>query len=156
MTIGQFGEWLVIGLVPLAVHRFGVKKTMLLGAGAWALRFGLSAIGYPQWLMIATIGLHGFAFGFFFVVAQMYVDRAAGPDIKASAQNLLIFVIYGMGTIVGSVLTGFIRTYFNNDWHKIWAGPFALTLVCMAIFALFFRDTAITKKPVLEGDPLLV
>ncbi len=156
MTIGQFGEWLVIGLVPLSVHRFGVKKTMLIGAGAWALRFGLSAIGYPQWLMIATIGLHGFAFGFFFVVAQMYVDRAAGPDIKASAQNLLIFVIYGLGTIVGSVLTGYIRDYFKNDWHKIWTGPFLLTLVCMLIFATFFKDTAIEKKPVLEGDPLLV
>ncbi len=165
MTLGQVGEWLVIGLVPLAVHRFGVKNTMIIGAGAWALRFGLSAIGQPQWLMIATIGLHGFAFGFFFVVAQMYVDRAAGPDIKASAQNLLIFIIYGLGTIVGSVLTGYVRNYFSvvengkvisENWTGIWAGPFVLTLVCIAIFALMFRDTAITKKTVVEGDPLLV
>ncbi len=155
MVIGQVAEFLVIGLVPLVVRRFGVKQTMMLGAGAWALRFGLSAIGQPWWLMIATIGLHGFAFAFFFVVAQMYVDRAAGPDIKASAQNLLIFIIYGLGTIVGSVLTGYIRDYFHDDWTKVWAGPFVLTLICMAIFALFFQDTAITKKPVVEGDPLL-
>jgi nucleoside transporter len=155
MAIGQIAELLVIGLVPFAVHRFGVKKTMVLGAGAWALRFGLSAIGQPQWLMIATIGLHGFAFAFFFVVAQMYVDRAAGPDIKASAQNLLIFIIYGLGTIVGSVLTGYIRSYFQDDWTKVWSGPFVLTLICLAIFGLFFKDTAITKKPVIEGDPLL-
>lgn len=165
MAIGQVAELLIIGVVPLAVHRFGVKNTMLLGAGAWVLRFGLSAIGQPQWLMIATIGLHGFAFAFFFVVAQMYVDRAAGPDIKASAQNLLIFVIYGLGTIVGSVLTGYVRDYFSvvkdgkvisENWTGIWAGPFVLTLICIAIFALMFRDTAITKKPVIEGDPLLV
>jgi nucleoside transporter len=154
MTIGQIAELLVIGMVPLAVHRFGVKNTMLLGAGAWALRFGLSAIGQPQWLMIATIGLHGFAFGFFFVVAQMYVDRAAGADIKATAQNFLIFVIYGIGTIVGSVLTGYVRVYFANDWSKIWMGPFLLTLVCMAVFALFFRDTKIAK-PVSEPEPSL-
>ena len=108
MTIGQFAE--AAGdrpgpdLAGPAARR--EERTMMIGAGAWALRFGLSAIGQPQWLMIATIGLHGFAFGFFFVVAQMYVDRAAGPDIKASAQNLLIFIIYGMGTIIGSVLTG--------------------------------------------------
>ena len=156
MVIGQVAEALVIGMVPWVVQRLGVKQTMLLGAGAWALRFCLSAIGQPWWLMIATIGLHGFAFAFFFVVAQMYVDRAAGPDIKASAQNLLIFIIYGLGTIVGSVLTGYIRDYFHNDWHKVWAGPFVLTLVCIAIFALLFRDTAITKKTVVEGDPLLV
>jgi nucleoside transporter len=155
MVIGQVAEFLVIGLVPVVVKRFGVKQTMMLGAGAWALRFGLSSIGQPWWLMISTIGLHGFAFAFFFVVAQMYVDRAAGPDIKASAQNLLIFVIYGMGTIVGSVLTGYVREYFQDDWTKVWAGPFVLTLICMAIFALFFQDTAIAKKPVVEGDPLL-
>lgn len=155
MVIGQVAEALVIGLVPVVVHRFGVKNTMLLGAGAWALRFGLSSIGQPWWLMIATIGLHGFAFAFFFVVAQMYVDRAAGPDIKATAQNLLIFIIYGLGTIVGSVLTGYVRDFFHNDWAKVWAGPFVLTLICMAIFALMFRDTEIRKKPVLEGDPLL-
>ena len=155
MVIGQVAEAVVIGLVPLVVHRFGVKQTMMLGAGAWALRFGLSAIGQPWWLMIATIGLHGFAFAFFFVVAQMYVDRAAGADIKATAQNLLIFIIYGLGTIVGSVLTGYVRDFFHDDWSKVWAGPFVLTLICMAIFALLFHDTAITKKTVVEGDPLL-
>ncbi len=97
MTIGQIAEMACMVLVPAAVRKFGVKNTMLLGASAWALRFGLSAIGQPQWLMVATIALHGFAFGFFFVVAQMYVDRAASSDIKASAQNLLIFVVYGIG-----------------------------------------------------------
>ena len=154
MVIGQVAELLVIGVVPWAVHRFGVKNTMLIGAGAWAVRFGLSAIGRPQWLMITTIGLHGFAFGFFFVVAQMYVDRAAGPDIKATAQNFLIFIIYGLGTVVGSVLTGEIRSYFHDDWSKIWAGPMVLTLACMVAFALLFRDAAITKKPVLPSPTL--
>lgn len=151
MTIGQIAEVLVMMLVPLSVSRLGVKKTMLTGAGAWALRFGLSAIGYPFWLMISTIALHGFAFGFFFVVAQMYVDRAASKDIKASAQSLLIFVVYGQGTILGSVLTGYVRRYFTEEingvkvenWHGIWMGPFLLTLICMLIFALFFKDEEI-------------
>jgi hypothetical protein len=151
MTIGQIAEVLVMLLVPLSVAKLGVKKTMLIGAGAWALRFGLSAIGYPFWLMITTIALHGFAFGFFFVVAQMYVDRAASQDIKASAQGLLIFVVYGQGTIVGSVLTGYIRSYFTEElggvkvenWRGIWMGPFLLTLVCMIIFALLFKEEQI-------------
>jgi MFS family permease len=154
MTIGQIAEAVVIVLVPIAVSKFGVKKTMLIGAAAWALRFGLSAYGKPQWLMISTIGLHGFAFGFFFVVAQMYVDRAASGDIKASAQNLLIFVIYGLGTIVGSAITGRVRKAFTTtvgdvtteNWTGIWMGPFILTLVCMLIFALFFKEGEIAKS----------
>ena len=104
--------------------------------------------------MIATIGLHGFAFGFFFVVAQMYVDRAASPDIKATAQNLLVFVIYGLGTVIGSAITGGIRNAFavvvngvpGENWTGIWMGPFVLTLFCMLIFALFFREGEIAKS----------
>ncbi|WZO96828.1 MFS transporter [Isosphaeraceae bacterium EP7] len=152
MTIGQIAELVVMAFVPMAVAKLGVKNTMLLGAGAWALRFGLSAYGRPQWLMIVTIALHGFAFGFFFVVAQMYVDKAASKDIKATAQNLLVFVIYGMGTIVGSVITGWIRDANTvagvENWRGIWMGPFLLTLVCMVIFAVGFRETSISKEKV--------
>jgi MFS family permease len=159
MTIGQIAEVLVMLLVPLSVEKLGVKNTMLIGAGAWALRFGISALGYPFWLMISTIALHGFAFGFFFVVAQMYVDRAASKDIKASAQSLLIFVVYGMGTILGSVLTGYVRRYFTEDmngtrvenWHGIWMGPFLLTLFCMLVFWLLFREEQFGEKPGRSG-----
>jgi MFS family permease len=153
MTFGQIAEAFIIILVPISVAKLGVKRTMLIGAAAWALRFGLSAYGRPQWLMLLTIGLHGFAFGFFFVVAQMYVDRAASGDIKASAQNLLIFVIYGLGTILGSVLSGRTMDYFTVaveptrtfNWTGIWLGPFLLTLLSMLIFALFFREGEISK-----------
>jgi nucleoside transporter len=164
MTIGQIAEAVVMLVVPLTVAKLGVKKTMLLGAGMWALRFGLSMLGSPWWLMIATIGLHGFCFGFFFVVAQMYVDRAASGDIKASAQNLLIFLIYGIGTIVGSVLAGVLMKRFGvvtkglphtgSDWMPIWAGPFILTLLSMAIFALLFREEEL-RKPSGSPEPAL-
>ena len=155
MTIGQIAEVVIMVLVPFAVARFGYKRTMILGASAWALRFGLSIIGQPWWLMIATIGLHGFCFGFFFVVAQMFVDRAASGDIKATAQNMLVFIIYGLGTILGSLLTGEIRSHFGNDWSKIWAGPFVLTILCIVAFALLFKEGEI-GKPAAATDPGLV
>jgi nucleoside transporter len=150
MTISQFAEAAVVLLIPLSVARLGYKTTMLIGLGAWAARFGLSALGYPKWLMISTLGLHGFAFGFFFIVAQMFVDRAASRDIKASAQSLLIFVIYGLGTVAGSLLAGEAMHYFHtgagltgHDWRAIWMGPFILTLVCMGAFALLFKEEQI-------------
>jgi nucleoside transporter len=147
MTIGQIAEVVVMLFVPLAVRKLGTKWTMVLGASAWALRFLLSTIGQPWWLMIATIGLHGFCFGFFFVVAQMFVDRAASGDIKASAQNLLIFVIYGMGTILGSIISGELRSYFKDNWSMIWAGPFVLTVICILAFIALFHEEEI-RKPV--------
>ena len=145
MTIGQVAELVVMFFVPMAVNKLGYKYTMLIGAAFWAGRFGFSIIGSPWWLMIATIGFHGFCFGFFFVVAQMFVDSKASDDVKASAQSLLIFLIYGVGSVAGSLLTGRVRTYFNNDWSKIWAGPFVLTILCMILFAIFFQEKEIAK-----------
>ena len=112
--------------------------------------------------MIMTIALHGFAFGFFFVVAQMYVDRAASKDIKATAQSFLMFVVYGLGTVFGSVLTGWIRKanmievngVVTENWRGVWLGPFVLTLVCIAAFALLFRDREIGTE-VKEAEPAL-
>lgn len=166
MTIGQIAEVVVMYLVPLSIARLGFKRTMIIGATAWAIRFGLSAMGQPWWLMISSIALHGFAFGFFFVPAQMYVDKAASPDIKASAQNLLIFVIYGLGTILGSILTGYIRGYFSRqvagptgelvtqtNWTGVWAGPTVLTVICILAFIALFRETRITKAG--PTDPLV-
>lgn len=165
MTIGQAAEAICMLLVPLSVIRLGYKKTMMIGMSAWAIRFGFSALGYPFWLMIGTIGLHGFAFGFFFVVAQMFVDRAASIDIKASAQSLLIFVIYGLGTVAGSAVAGYVLAYFtttvdgqvvDQNWRGIWMGPFILTLLCMVIFALLFKERQIGEIKEEEGaEPVL-
>ncbi len=170
MTIGQWAELLLMFTVPLVVSKLGIKKTMILGAAAWAIRFGLSAIGQPYWLMISTIALHGFAFGYFFVPGQMFVDRAASEDIKATAQNFLLFVVYGMGTILGSVLSGQIRTAFsdvtfnpetqrtlveNTRWFFIWIGPTILTILCILAFAALFRETRITKPAAPTTEPEL-
>ncbi len=112
-------------------------------------------IGSPQWLMISTIALHGFAFGFFFVVAQMYVDRAASADIKASAQNFLIFLVYGLGTILGSIISGMLRERFKTNWAVIWSGPFFLTLLCILAFWLLFQEKEIKKSTYNTSDSMV-
>ncbi|AMV39512.1 MFS transporter [Planctomyces sp. SH-PL62] len=151
MTISQIAEAVVVLFIPWSVSKFGFKKTMMIGMGAWAIRFGFSALGYPPWLMVGTLMLHGFAFGFFFIVAQMFVDRSASWDIKASAQSLLVFVIYGLGTVAGSAIAGYVLDFFAStvdgavvhNWRGIWMGPLLLTLLCMGIFALIFREEQI-------------
>ncbi len=166
MTIGQWSELLLMFTVPFVVRSLGIKKTMILGASAWAIRFGLSSVGQPYWLMISTIVLHGFAFGYFFVPGQMYVDRAASGDIKASAQNLLIFVVYGLGTVLGSIISGVIRNAFsevhteagrtiveNTNWFAVWIGPTVLTVIAILAFALLFREKAIQKTDTITTQP---
>ncbi len=156
MTIGQIAEAVVMVLVPITVAKLGVKKTMLLGArhvgppvrplddrpalvaddrarSACTASASASSSSWPRCTSIA---------------------RPRG-DIKASAQNLLIFVIYGMGTIVGSILAGELLKQFRPDWAKIWVGPLVLTLLCMAVFAALFKGEEL-RKPAAARDAELV
>lgn len=155
-TMGNIFEFVSMIVIPVLVTHLGIKRTMLIGAGAYVLMFGLKMIGEPWSLMLASNLLHGVCFGLFFVVSQMFVDKAATADIKASAQSLLVFIVYGVANLVGNYLGGFVRTKFtvlgpdgkaivSQNWTAIWGVAFALALVSTLAFALLFRETEIRK-----------
>jgi MFS family permease len=148
MTIGQFFEILILLLLPLALARLGFTLTIAIGIAAWALRYALFALGQPVWLVLASQGLHGFGFGFFFVGCMIYSDRIAPKDIRASAQGLIIFVSFGLGMLVSSLVAGPIADYFENDWHLIFLAPVAILVLCTIVFLIGFRP----MPAVAEGD----
>ncbi len=148
MIIGQIGELISMALVPIVVPRLGMKWTMSLGGLAYVAMFALDMLGQPWALMVGINILHGFCFGFLFVVAQMYVDKAASADIKASAQSLFVFVVYGLFNVVGNVGAGYIRDLLNvgtkdnpvYNWTAIWAIPLVVSVVFLLVFVAFFRE----------------
>jgi MFS family permease len=119
---------------------------MILGGLAYIAMFALNMLGQPWALMVAINILHGFCFGFFFVVAQMYVDKAASADIKASAQSLFVFVVYGLFNVVGNVGAGYIRDWLLPNWAAVWAVPLAVTVVCLLLFMTQFREEQIARS----------
>ena len=145
MAIGQAAEIIVLLLLPLALLKLGFGITIAIGIAAWAVRYALFAMNDPTWVVIASQSLHGFGFGFFFVGTMIYADRIAPTDIRASAQSLIIFVTYGAGMVVSSLIAGPVADYFDFDWHKIFLVPVAITVACTLLFLIFFRET---KAPV--------
>ncbi|VTR97888.1 MFS transporter [Tuwongella immobilis] len=148
MAIGQVAEILVLLLLPFALKKFGYGITIAIGIGAWAVRYGIFALGDPRELVIASQTLHGFGFGFFFVASFLYADRIAPKDIRGSTQGLIIFITYGAGMIISSLVSGKVADYFENDWQKVFFVPVAITVVCMLIFLFGFRES-----PPYEEDP---
>jgi MFS family permease len=150
MTFGQIAEVLVLLLVPLSLAHLGFRYTIAIGILAWSIRYFIFSLGYPRELVIASQALHGFGFGFFFVGAFLYGNLVATADIRASVQSFIIFVTYGAGMVVSSLIAGPIVEYFNYDWHYVFLVPAGITAVCTLVFILGFRDPA--KKEPAKAD----
>ncbi len=151
MTIAQIAE--IVGmavLLPLCMKTFGIRWVLVLGVVAWPLRYVIFALMRPVWLVIASLGFHGIGYTFFFFAGQMFVDKVAPPDVRASAQGLIFIVTLGLGNFIGTQFTGVILDYFKTEdgkfkWRPIFLIPCALTIACALAFIAFF-DPGVSPK----------
>src|SRR5438105_11173685 len=101
-TISQISEIGARGvLLPLWLPKKGMRWCLLLGSFAWPLRYLIFALGQPAWLVVASLGLHGFGYAFVIVGQQLYVDRVSPKDIRTSAQALLNLITLVLGNWLG-------------------------------------------------------
>ncbi|MEO6759236.1 MAG: nucleoside permease [Saprospiraceae bacterium] len=147
MSMGQMSEVAFMLAMPWFFKRLGVKKMLLLGMGAWMVRYLLFAFGNAGdliWLLLLGIILHGICYDFFFVTGQIYTDRQAGEKVKSAAQGLITLATYGVGMLIGSYISGFIvgmyKTEAGHAWQQVWLVPAAISAVVLLGFALLFRD----------------
>lgn len=155
MAIGQVSEVLFMLLLPLFIHRFGIKISLLVGMLAWALRYLLFAYGNngdQAFMLLAGIALHGVCYDFFFVSGQIYTDAKAPERFRSSAQGLITLATYGLGMLIGFWVAGQVTDHFASagvhDWKSIWLFPAGFALAVFACFWLAFkgRDTAIVPS----------
>ena len=140
-SISQIAEIGALGiLLPLLLPRKGMRWCLLAGSFAWPLRYVVFAVGKPIWLVVLSLGLHGFGYAFVIVVQSLYVDRVSPKDIRASAQSLLTFITLGLCNLLGSVFAGYVQQYFTvngkTDWPPVFVLPAVTTLLCA--FAYWF------------------
>jgi hypothetical protein len=150
-AISQVAEIVALSmLLPLWLPSKGMKWCLLLGSFAWPLRYFIFAVGQPGWLVIASLALHGFGYAFVLVVQQLYVDRVAPKDIRASAQSLLNFITLGIGNLLGTLFSGWVKDFFTKQdpttqaavtsWGPVFILPGILTLLCAFAYMFTFRN----------------
>jgi nucleoside transporter len=149
MTLGQLSEVGFLLLLPILLPILGAKRIMILGMAAWAVRFALFAYFHEQptatWMVLGGILLHGMCYDFIFVMGRMYVDKAAGDSLRASAQGLHAVFTLGAGMFVGSWLSGVVAQNYTNaqnvhDWKSIWLVPALMSAVLIPVFLALFRE----------------
>jgi nucleoside transporter len=146
-VLGQVSETLFMLLMPLFFVRLGVKKMLAIGMTAWVVRYLFFAYGNADtnyWMLIGGLVLHGICYDFFFVTGQIYTDRLAGERFKSAAQGFITLATYGVGMLIGSIVSGVVVDNYTvgtgHDWYKIWIIPAAIAAVVSILFMLFFTD----------------
>jgi len=144
MNLGQLVEMFAMLLVPLALAKFGVKWTMVVGLLALVVRYLLFLGGDnfdTNWMYFGAILVHGVIFGFFFVGGQVYVDKRAPKELRAQAQGLLFLITFGVGLLAGN---------FFNEW-LIGANSWTTTPVAKtALVGTATPDTPLTTGVVVQ------
>jgi len=144
MSVAQAAQVVALAWVATAVlQRIGFRWTMAAGLSLWLLMYLAYAATRPRWLVVASMGLHGFAYAFFINVGFIFVNAAAPADIRSSAQALFTVVLFGFGLFLGTQFTGVVMDRLKEDgrfrWRPIFLVPCVLTLACAVVLAALFR-----------------
>lgn len=143
---GVLAEMGFLLLVPLAIKRFGLRKTMILGLAALTVRYlsfyAGGTISQP-WMYYIGILIHGLIFGFFYVGGQIYIDKKAPDHLRSQGQGFIFLVTFGAGLLVGNFLCARLihhyKTIAGYDWNAIWGITTLASIILMIAFVLFFK-----------------
>lgn len=163
MAIGQMSEVLFMLAIPFFLYRLGVKWMLLVGMLAWTARYFLFGF-FPSStaLVILGIALHGVCYDFFFVTGQLYVDKKAPKNLRASAQGFFNLLTYGAGMLIGNYVLGWwgdsiaLDGSTSEGWlsgaQSFWVMPGILALGVAALFFLTFWDKEADDNLEKESD----
>ncbi len=160
MSLAQVSDVIFLFLLPVFLKRLGYKKTIFFGILAWTLRYfalmsSVGAAGAQTLLIFTAILLHGVCYDFLFIAGQLYVDSESNERIRGAAQGLIAFVLWGVGSFVGTLLAGKVLAAHRlaaplggiaHDWRGIWQIPGWGAAAVLAFFLIFFRE------PVARGE----
>jgi predicted MFS family arabinose efflux permease len=139
LTLAQSTEALCLGLLPMLLLRCGLRGTMLLGLGTWAVALSVLAVGRPLPLVAGSLVLHGLYICCFLVAGQVFLNSRARGDVRVSMQGLFS-CLAGMGLLIGNLSVGVVRERVQGDFTATFAVAAAVTAALLLVFLLGFRE----------------
>ena len=154
MTWGQVSEVVSLMLLGYVMVRWRLKFLLLFAIGCGVLRYGLYALGGSidsTTIILIGVGMHGFAWTFFFESGRVFVDRRVVPGMRAQTQALLTLVSGGIGAVLGTLVVGELYRHLvvghgPEGWTTYWN---VLTGMCVGtgvVFAVGYKGLAIPPK----------
>lgn len=93
------------------------------------------ASGAPFAVVIPSLVLHGVFICCFLIAGQVYLNRIAHNEFRASAQGLLV-LFNGLGQFLGNFLVSVLRDWTNDDYPRTFV-PAAIGVGLLTVFFVF-------------------
>ncbi|MGC4017378.1 MAG: MFS transporter [Luteolibacter sp.] len=153
MTLGQWSEVGAMVLVGAVMARCRVKTVLVWALGLTLARFlcftVAGATSVRAWL-IAGVSLHGIAYTFYFITAQIFLDRRVPPGLRGQAQGLLTLASSGVGTLTGTMFVGYLYRLTviggTGGWEAFWAVLSSILLLCLILFSTLYKGIPLAKE----------
>jgi nucleoside transporter len=152
MNWGQVVELCLLFFATDIIRRLGIKNALTIGLAALTARYlsfywgGIS--GADVWYIVGVL-FHGLIFGLFFVGGQVYTDRKAPKELRAQAQGMLSFLIWGLALLLGNFICEHLIAHNKTidasgtavyDWNTIFAVTTIFSVAVVIAFYLFFKS----------------
>ncbi|MBQ6137329.1 MAG: MFS transporter [Kiritimatiellae bacterium] len=149
-NLGQVAELGFMLVLPFILRRCGYKRSMVLGLGVLAARYGFFLAGAATGVHafdFCGILLHGLIFGILIVGAQMYAAESAPEELRNQAQGYVMLLTAGVGGFLSvgvfdAILSANTLPDGAHDWTVPFAVALAVSLAAAALMALCFRPRA--------------
>lgn len=132
-AVGVFAEIGVFMVAPQIFARFSLRNIFFSCFICAIIRFQMIAWGVDS-LMVLVLAqtMHGITFGAFFATTMALLHRWFGDIDQAKAQAVHGSVSFGVGGIVGNLMSGFLWEHTGAEWA--FASSSALALLGLVVF----------------------
>jgi EmrB/QacA subfamily drug resistance transporter len=119
------------------IDMYGRKTLYLVGIGIFVLGSLLSGLSQTMTQIIAFRGFQGIGAGIMMAIAFTVIGDLFPPSERGKYQGM-ISAVFGLSSIVGPALGGFLTD--SLSWHWVFFVNIPLGILIIVLFILFFPD----------------
>lgn len=133
LTLAGFSEIVIYRYLGRVKRSFTARNLLIISALVSALRWFLYARSTMVIQILLLQLLHGVTFGFFYISGVTYVNQLLPDEFATSGQTLFWGNAFGLASLLGSLMGGFLYDLLNYQW--VFNVAAFLAILAMGIFA---------------------
>lgn len=126
---------------------YGRRKIYLIGMGLFVLGSALCGLAANMIQLVAFRGIQGMGAGALMPLAMTIIGDIFPPHQRGKMQGL-IGAVFGISSIAGPAIGGFITE--NLNWHWVFFVNLPFGILAAVILAYTLKETKSDKKPVID------